>query len=139
MSQDQLTTAHFVQALREHKLIGSRSRSTGDLYVPPRPFSPKNFQDDMELIELSGRGTLLGFTIVYVGTSPMVAAGYDRKNPYCVGVVQLAEGAKISAQILGVDVLHPEQIKIGMPLQVKFIERGEGENRKTFLAFEPAD
>jgi hypothetical protein len=135
----QLTTAHFAQALREHKLIGSRSRSTGELFVPPRPFSPKNFQDDMELVELTGRGTLLAFTIVYVGTSAMVSAGYNRQNPYCVGVVQLAEGAKISAQILGVDVLHPEQIQIGMPLKATFIERGEGEAKKTFLAFEPAD
>jgi len=135
----QLTTAHFAQALREHKLIGSRSRSTGELFVPPRPFSPKNFQDDMELVELTGRGTLLAFTIVYVGTSAMVSAGYNRQNPYCVGVVQLAEGAKISAQILGVDVLHPEQIPIGMPLKATFIERGEGEAKKTFLAFEPAD
>ncbi len=135
----QLTTAHFAQALREHKLIGSRSRSTGELFVPPRPFSPKNFQDDMELVELTGRGTLLAFTIVYIGTSAMVSAGYNRQNPYCVGVVQLAEGAKISAQILGVDVLHPEQIQIGMPLKATFIERGEGEAKKTFLAFEPAD
>ncbi len=135
----QLTTAHFAQALREHKLIGSRSRSTGELFVPPRPFSPKNFQDDMELIELSGRGTLLAFTIVYIGTSAMVSAGYNRQNPYCVGVVQLAEGARISAQILGVDVTHPEQIPIGMPLKATFIEHGEGEAKKTFLAFEPAD
>jgi len=93
----------------------------------------------MELVELTGRGTLLAFTIVYVGTSAMVSAGYNRQNPYCVGVVQLAEGAKISAQILGVDVLHPEQIQIGMPLKATFIERGEGEAKKTFLAFEPAD
>lgn len=132
-----MNTANFVQALQEHKLIGSRSRATGELFVPPRPISPTDFSDDMELVELSGRGKLLAFTIVYIGTAAMVAAGYDRKNPYCVGVIELAEGAKISAQILGVDVLQPAQIKIGMPLQAKFIERGEGENKKTFLVFEP--
>lgn len=138
MSNGQLTTTQFVRALREHKLIASRSRATGELFVPPRPISPTDFSGNMELVELSGRGKLLAFTIVYIGTAAMIAAGYDRKNPYCVGVIDLAEGAKISAQILGVDVLHPEQIKIGMPLQAKFIERGEGENQKTFLAFEPA-
>jgi hypothetical protein len=135
----QLTTVHFAQALREHKLIGSRSRATGELFVPPRPISPTDFSDEMELVELSGRGTLAAFTIIYIGTAAMIAAGYDRKNPYCVGVIDLAEGAKISAQILGVDVLHPEQIQIGMPLQAKFIERGEGEAKKTFLVFKPAD
>lgn len=132
------TTAHFSNAVNEHKLIGSRSRSTGELFIPPRAISPTNFGDDFDLVELSGRGTLAAFTIVYIGTAPMIAAGYDRKNPYCVGVIDLAEGAKISAQIVGVDVKHPEQIKIGTPLQATFIERGEGEAKKTFLAFEPA-
>jgi hypothetical protein len=134
-----MNTANFVQALKEHKLVGSRSRATGELFVPPRPISPTDFSDEMELVELSGRGTLAAFTIIYIGTAAMIAAGYDRKNPYCVGVIDLAEGAKISAQILGVDVLHPEQIQIGMPLQAKFIERGEGEAKKTFLVFKPAD
>lgn len=132
-----MNTAQFVQALNAHKLVGSRSRSTGELFVPPHPISPTNFDTDMELIELSGRGTLAAFTIVYIGTAAMIAAGYDRKNPYCVGVVDLAEGAKISAQIVGVDVKHPEQIKIGTPLQATFIERGEGDAKKTVLAFEP--
>ncbi len=137
MAESILTTAHFTQALNEHKLVGSRSRSTRELFVPPHPISPKNFGGDMELVELSGQGTLAAFTIVYIGTSAMIAAGYDRKNPYCVGVIDLAEGAKISAQILGVDVKNPAQIKIGMPLKATFIERGEGEAKKTFLAFEP--
>jgi hypothetical protein len=44
----------------------------------------------------------------------------------------------ISAQILGVDVLKPETIRIGTSLRVAFVERGEGEARRTFLAFEPA-
>ena len=91
----------------------------------------------MEWIELSGQGKLAAFTIVYIAPSAMIAAGYDRKNPYCVGVIDLAEGAKISAQILGVDVKNPAQIKIGMPLKAKFVERGEGDAKRTFLAFEP--
>jgi uncharacterized OB-fold protein len=93
----------------------------------------------MEWIELSGQGKLAAFTIVYIAPSAMIAAGYDRKNPYCAGVVELAEGPKVSAQILGVDVLHPEQIKIGMPLKAKFVERGEGDAKRTFLAFEPTN
>jgi uncharacterized OB-fold protein len=134
---NEFTHATYSKFLAEHKLMGTRSRADGRIYFPPRPIAPDTRHDDMEWVELSGRGKLVAFTIVYVGTSAMIAVGYDRKNPYCVGVVELAEGPKVSAQILNVDVTRPEQIKIGMPLQAKFIERGEGEARKTFLAFEP--
>lgn len=138
MIQNEFTYAAYSKFLAEHKLMGTRSRTDGRIYFPPRPIAPDTRHEDMEWVELSGRGKLVAFTIVYVGTSAMIAAGYDRKNPYCVGVVELMEGPKISAQILGVDVTHPEQIKIGMPLQAKFIERGEGEAKKTLLVFEPS-
>jgi uncharacterized OB-fold protein len=52
--------------------------------------------------------------------------------------VKLEEGPSISAQILDVDVMHPEEIKIGMPLTQTLIQRGEGEMEKTYLAFKPA-
>lgn len=137
MSADTFTYAAYYKFLAEHKLMGTRCRTDGRIYFPPRPIAPETLCDAMEWVELAGLGTLVAFTIVYVGTSAMSAAGYDRQNPYCAGVVELVEGPKVSAQILGVDVLHPEQIKIGMPLQVTFIERGEGDAKKTFLAFEP--
>ena len=93
---------------------------------------------EMEWVELSGKGKLLTFTVIYVGTSAMIAAGYDRKNPYCVGIVQTDEGPAISAQIVDLDLSHPELIQIGLPLEVIYLERGEGEAKKTFLGFKPA-
>jgi uncharacterized OB-fold protein len=65
----------------------------------------------------------------------MIAAGYGRDNPYCSGIVTLENGLSISAQILGLDVSRPQTIKIGTPLQAGYIERGEGEERQTFLVF----
>jgi uncharacterized OB-fold protein len=90
----------------------------------------------MEWVEMAGRGRLVAFTTVHIAPTAMLEAGYDRKNPYCAGVVQLDEGPSISAQILGVDEKKPRQIAVGMPLRVAFIERGKGEERRTFLAFE---
>jgi uncharacterized OB-fold protein len=138
MSEAEFTSAAFYRFLGEHKLMGSRCKSGGEVYVPPRPICPADSSDDVEWVELSGKGKLAAFTIVYIGSSTMVAAGYDRKNPYCAGVVQLDEGPMISAQILGVDVTQPETIRIGLPLSVEFVERGEGEAKKTCLAFKPA-
>ena len=82
--------------------------------TPPRPIDPATHSDDMEWIELSGRGTLAAFTSVYIGTSAMIDAGYDRKKPYVAGVVELEEGPRISAQILGLDAAAVVQVLIGL-------------------------
>ena len=66
----------------------------------------------------------------------MIDAGYDRKNPYVAGVVELVEGPRISAQILGLDATRPDMGWIGRPLRATFVERGEGEKRRAYLAFE---
>jgi uncharacterized OB-fold protein len=73
---------------------------------------------------------------------PMINAGYDRDNPYCSGIVELGGGLKATAQILGVDVNHPENIKNGTPVVAEFVERGAwaivgelAQTQKTYLAF----
>ncbi len=115
--------------------MGARCRETGEVFVPPRPMCPRTYSTDMEWVELSGAGELAAYTAVYIGPNAMIAAGYDRKNPYVSGIVQLAEGPKISAQIVGVEVNNPAAIEIGAPLKVTFIERGADEKTHNILAF----
>lgn len=122
--------------LKEHRLMGSRCSKCGAVYAPPRPLCATCPDADLEWVELSGEGTLASYSVISIAPTAMIEAGYGRDNPYCSGVVQLAEGPRISAQILGVDVAHPETIAVGAPAKVAFIERGEGDTRKTFLAFE---
>ncbi|MEZ4519779.1 MAG: Zn-ribbon domain-containing OB-fold protein [Chloroflexota bacterium] len=130
------TATSFQAYLDEGKLMGSRCVETGEIFVPPRPICPHTYSTNMEWVELSGKGKLVAYTSVYIGTTPMVEAGYDRKNPYCSGVVELAEGPRFSAQITGVDAAHPETIHIGQALAAGFVERGEGETRHAHLIFE---
>ena len=137
MSNHQFNATGWYAYLKEHKLMGSRSKATGKLYLPPRAMCPETFTTDMEWAEVSGKGTLIGFTVITVAPTHMVEAGYGRDNPFCAGIVKLDEGPGVSAQIFGLDVQHPETIKIGTPLKAKFIERGEGALSKTFLGFEP--
>jgi uncharacterized OB-fold protein len=89
----------------------------------------------MEWSEMSGKGKLSAFTAVHVAPTFMIEEGYGRDNPYCTGIVEVEEGIQISARILGVDAADAKKIKIGTPLRVEFLERGEGENSKTYLAF----
>jgi uncharacterized OB-fold protein len=92
----------------------------------------------MEWFESKGKGNLAAFTAITVGPPRMVELGYNRNNPYVSSVVELEEGCRVDARLEGVDPKKPEEIKIGMPVKVKFLREGEGENITTFLAFEPA-
>ena len=104
-------------------------------FICPRAICPQCHGETLEWVELSGQGKLAAFTSIYVGPSAMVAEGYDRNNPYVVGIVELAEGAKISARIVGVDAKQPDIAWIGTPLTVSFLDRGENEQKSTTLAF----
>ncbi len=127
----------FQQYLNEEKLMGSRCRKCGALFAPPRPICTKCHGSDMQWVELKGKGRLVGFTCIAIGPPAMIAEGYNRKNPYISGVVELAEGVRVDARIEEIDGTRPEAIKVGTPLTVKFLHRGEGENTWTFLAFKP--
>ena len=129
------TAASFNQYLAEHKLMGTRCPACDATYLPPRAICPTCHGDALAWVELAGRGKLAAFTSIYVGPSAMVAEGYDRNNPYVSGVVELDEGAKISARILGVDAKHPDVAWIGTPVAVTFLDRGEGDAKSATLAF----
>jgi hypothetical protein len=136
MAEPEFTSASFYQFLGEHKLMASRCRSCSALYLPPRPLCTACHGTEMEWVEMGGSGLLLAFTTIHIAPTAMIEAGYGKDNPYCTGIVQLAEGPAISGQILGVDARQPAQIAVGTRLKAAFVERGEGDKRRTYLAFE---
>lgn len=129
------TSASFDAFLNEKKLMGSHCTSCNRDYLPPRPICHQCHGDQLTWVEFSGKAKLAAFTSIYIAPTAMIAEGYGRDNPYLAGVVELDEGVKISAQVLGLDAKKPEEVKIGTPLQAEFVERGEDEKKKTFLVF----
>ncbi|MBE0430941.1 MAG: Zn-ribbon domain-containing OB-fold protein [Dehalococcoidia bacterium] len=127
----------YEQFLNEDKLMGSRCRQCGALSVPPRPICTKCYASEMQWVEMRGEGKLAAFTCIAIGPPLMMKEGYDRKHPYVAGVVELEEGARVVARVEGVDGSKPETIKIGTPLRVEFLHRGEADDAMTFLAFRP--
>ena len=138
MEQQLFNDISYEQFLSDDKLMGSRCKQCGAFYVPPRPICIKCYASEMEWVETKGRGRLAAFTCIAVGPPFMVKEGYSRANPYVSGVVELDEGARVVARIEGVDGGRPETIKIGTPLRVEFLHRGQGEDSATFLAFRPS-
>ena len=129
------TAASFYQYISNGKLMASRCNDCGALYLPPRAICPKCHSQNMAWVETSGKGKLAGFTVVYIAPTFMIEQGFSRENPYVTGVVELEEGVKISARILGVDPSRPETIRVGTPLVLEMVEIGEGETRKVTLGF----
>lgn len=130
------TYAGFAAHLRDHKLMAARCKRCGELYLPPRELCPRCYVTEMEWVELSGAGEIIAFTSIAVGLPEMAAEGYNRDNPYCVGVVRLAEGPTISGQLIHFDCSHPETIHTGMPVKASFLQPDAGESAPVRLAFE---
>jgi uncharacterized OB-fold protein len=127
----------YAQYLNEARVMGSRCKKCGAQALPPRPICVSCYGSEMEWVELKGKGKLAAFTSIVVAPPFMAKEGYGRNNPYIVGVVELEEGVKAVARINGLDVKHPDQIRVGIPLQADFASKGEGPARQTSLVFKP--
>jgi len=137
MEQRPFSDISYEQFLNEEKIMGSQCKKCKALFAPPRPICIKCYGSDMEWVELKKEGKLSAFTCIAVGPPFMIAEGYNRKNPYISGVVELDGGVRVDARIEGMDAHRPDDIKVGMPVKAKFLHRGEGEKAETYLAFEP--
>jgi len=133
--QRPFSAASFEQYLAEGKLMASQCNQCKAIHLPPHAVCPKCHSDDLSWIDTGGKGKLAAFTVVYIAPTFMVEQGYGRDNPYASGIVELDEGVKISARITGVDATQPEAIQVGAPVSVDFIHVGEGDQKKTYLAF----
>lgn len=138
MSDYALVNKEFFRALESGELIGSKCLDCGEFSIPQREICPVCHSHKTEVETFSGKGKLAAYTVISVPPVKMAQAGYDSKNPYCVGIVELAEGPRISAQILDMDLAHPESIEIGTELEMTTLQREEDGAQKTYLAFKPA-
>lgn len=137
MEERPFNDTSYEQFLKEKKVMGSKCKNCGALSLPPRPICISCFGAKMEWVEFKGTGRLAAFSSIVVAPPYMAKEGFNRNNPYLVGVVELEEGAKTVARIIGFDAKKPDLIRVGTPLKAGFIEKGEGPDKQTFLAFMP--
>jgi len=140
MSNNELPfTAHsFQHYLSQGELKASRCTDCQRVFLPVRSLCPDCGQDDLEWVGLSGKGKLAAFTSVYIGPTFMIEEGFNREKPYLTGIVELEEGPRISARLLGLDADKPAEIKIGTPLVFTEQKIGDGESETHQLAFHSA-
>jgi len=127
----------YRQFLSEEKLMGCRCKYCGAVFLPPRPICTECHSREMDWVEMPGAGRLAAFTCITVGPPAMQAEGYNRKNPYCSGVVEVGGGIRVDARIEGIDPKNPEKIQVGMKMRANYIHREKEGVLSTVLAFRP--
>ncbi len=100
------------------ELLITRCANCGYYIHPPSPRCPKCLSDDVAPSAVSGRGHVYTLTI---NRQPWVP-GLD--VPFVLAVVELEEQPDLRLVTTIVDCV-PEDVEIGMPVEVTFAERGE--------------
>jgi uncharacterized protein len=109
--------AFFFEGAAAGKLLIQRCSSCGSLRHPPGPMCPQCGSTEWDTVEASGRGTVHSFVVNHYPQIP----SFD--YPLAVGLVELEEGTRVVSNIVDV---APEDITIGMAVQVRFEELGDG-------------
>jgi 3-oxo-4,17-pregnadiene-20-carboxyl-CoA hydratase alpha subunit len=81
---------------------------------PPSPICANCLGDRHAWVPASGRGTVYTFVVVREARR-----GWDKAVPYVLAVVELEEGPRILTDLVN---LAPEDVRIGMPVEVTFAE-----------------
>jgi 3-oxo-4,17-pregnadiene-20-carboxyl-CoA hydratase alpha subunit len=104
--------AFFFDGARAGQLLIQRCGSCGVLRHPPRPACAECRSFEWDTVVASGRGTVYSYVVVH---HPQVPA-FD--YPLVVAVVELEEGTRLVANLLGVE---PDAVRIGAPVVAEFV------------------
>ncbi len=121
----------FYRALLGHELVAARCRGCGTWFTPVRSVCPGCWSDDVAVSPVAGRGRVHLLILLHQGPP---AADVSYATPWPLAAVELEEqeGLRFVGTIVG---CPPERLRIGLPVEVTWIERDGG----PWFAFRPAD
>ena len=108
-------TKPFWDAAREHRLALPWCLACGKPHFYPRGFCPHCFAWHLEWRDASGRGAVHTFVITH-----KPARGYEDQVPYVIAVIELEEGPRMLSNLRTAETPSPENVRIGMPVEVVF-------------------
>jgi uncharacterized protein len=112
-------TVGWWEAAADHRLVVQRCTGCGQTRHPPGPVCPRCRSSASEWSALAGTGTVYTFTVVRQAFIPSLTD----KLPYVVVAVELdgAQGARIVSNLVEVE---PEEVTVGMPVEVAWEDMG---------------
>lgn len=124
------TTSKFFIEIRDHKrILGIKCPKCKIVFVPPRSICGRCLSSLEEWVEVSDKGTLQSYTIVYYATPVQPAP-----TPLIYGIVKL-DGADTGLGHM-INGASYENLRIGMRVQAMFREERVG-NMLDILYFRP--
>jgi len=116
---------NFLKALANKKFLASKCPECAYVYAPPRNTCSKCYKkmEEKDLVELSGKGMLAGWTTAYVeldGKGNFV----DLKKPKLIAAVKL-EGAN-STLFMPLEDIDSKKLKVGMAVAIEWSPETKG-------------
>ncbi|MBI1735877.1 MAG: Zn-ribbon domain-containing OB-fold protein [Candidatus Rokubacteria bacterium] len=111
-------TAPYWEGARAGKLLLQRCLACRALRFYPRRACPSCWSERVEWVEASGRGRVHSFTVIHRPPAPAFAS----RLPYVVALVDLEEGPRMMANVVGDGAL---EVAIDDPVTVTFEPRGD--------------
>ncbi|MFH1393256.1 MAG: Zn-ribbon domain-containing OB-fold protein [Candidatus Micrarchaeota archaeon] len=91
-------------------LLGVKCETCGKAYFPKRPICPKcRRKGKLVNVQFAGKGKVFSFTEISAA-----AAGFEDAVPYVLAIIELDEGARLTAQIVdarGADVKIGDRVE----------------------------
>jgi len=102
-------------AARRHALMLQQCDECGRFRFYPRAICPFCLSEKLQWRQVSGRGVIYSFTVIYRPPSP----AFHDQVPYVLALIDLPEGVRMMSNIIG---CHPKDVYVGMPVVVTFEE-----------------
>jgi hypothetical protein len=93
-----LSVKEYFEALKDNRLLGLKCNQCGFITTPPRLTCRSCGGTENQIVELTGKGTIVTFTSIHVGVESRRG-----KTPYLVVMVETDEGPWIMGDLDGVD------------------------------------
>ncbi|TFG33992.1 nucleic acid-binding protein [Candidatus Thorarchaeota archaeon] len=119
----------YLKNIEEGHFKAYKCVDCGAVIAPPSGSCYSCGSSNMSWADVSGTGKLVAFTVIHIAPDE-----FAEEAPYYVAIVELAEGTRVSARLLGFDPLKPEEVNIGIDLKLDY---EKGKSGKTYLAFRP--
>lgn len=116
---DDLVSAPFWDAVRDHRLVAPRCRACELVFLYPRVACPRCLGREFDWPELSGRGRVYTCTVVRQAAHP----AFQAEVPYVFAIIELDEGPRLASNVVG---CPPEDVVPDQAVEVVFDEIGEG-------------
>jgi uncharacterized OB-fold protein len=101
----------FITNLEAGKVTVTRCKSCGTIFSPPQVKCSDCQANDIEWLELKGKGRLISYSTLYFAPS-----GFEDDLPYTLALAEFKEGVKIFGRLS--KEIPQEEIAIGMELKL---------------------